>query len=218
MYTAKSLTFIISKNNHHKAIPMRNIMNHFKIDKCRALAMRAHEEQKRKYNGGPYFSHPNEVARLVTLFAIRLELPKDVQTDMTCTAYLHDVLEDCPHISESEIIHAGGDRVFGWVCALTNPSKDSPLKRAERKAIDRQFLATQCLEVRIIKLCDRFANLFEMLDDLKAGVLSKSEIKFVTGVYADESELLLDALAGTNDKLEEMVRGVIKELRECREN
>ena len=65
------------------------------ILKAAALAVRAHEGQKRKYTGFPYITHPARVAGRVGILPV-------VTEEMVAAAYLHDVLEDTT-ITKAEI-------------------------------------------------------------------------------------------------------------------
>lgn len=146
------------------------------ILKAAALAVRAHEGQKRKYNGRPYVTHPARVAGRVGL------LP-DVTEEMVAAAYLHDVLEDTT-ITREEIERETSPQVGFYVDWMTNKSKGIALPRAERKAMDRKRLAEAPPQVKLIKTLDRIDNLTEM-----AG--AKDDFK---KVYAQESLLLAEAL------------------------
>ena len=64
------------------------------LNRAYVYAMKAHGTQKRA-SGDPYFSHPLEVAAILT------DLKLDDATIVT--ALLHDVIEDTP-------MHAGRDR------------------------------------------------------------------------------------------------------------
>lgn len=146
------------------------------ILKAAALAVRAHEGQKRKYNGRPYVTHPARVAGRVGL------LP-DVTEEMVAAAYLHDVLEDTL-ITRYEIELETNVRVGYYVDWMTNKSKGLNLPRAERKAMDRKRLADAPSEIKLIKLLDRIDNLSEMAE-------AKDDFK---KLYAEESILLAETI------------------------
>lgn len=157
-----------------------------------ALAVRAHEGQKRKYNGRPYVTHPARVAGRVGL------LP-DVTEEMVAAAYLHDVLEDTT-MTRDEIERATSPQVGFYVDWMTNKSKGLSLPRAERKAMDRKRLMEAPIQVKQIKLIDRIDNLTEM-----AG--AKDDFK---KVYAEESIQLAEAIG--SGPLGEELMSLAKEL------
>jgi guanosine-3',5'-bis(diphosphate) 3'-pyrophosphohydrolase len=151
------------------------------------FARRAHEGQKRKFTGRPYIEHPGRVAARVSVYPGSTEA-------MVVAAWLHDVVEDTPTILD-EVAGAFGPEVARLVGELTNPSNDSSLSRAERKAQDRARLSGVSREAKIIKLLDRIDNLQEV-GDAPGGFRS---------LYAAESlalaEAIGDADAGLRDEL-----------------
>jgi len=158
------------------------------------LARRAHNGQKRKYNGRPYVEHPARVAA-------RTAIHPGATEEMVAAAFLHDVLEDTPVPSE-EIEALTNARVLYFVEWMTNRSKKTHpgANRAERKRIDRDRLAGAPGEVKIIKMVDRIDNLREMEGaDPGFGRL-----------YGQESLLLVEAL-------KEGDPGLATELRELAE-
>jgi len=149
------------------------------IERAMAFAEEAHKGQVRKYNGQPYFTHPARVAK-------RLE-NLGFWPEMVAAGYLHDVVEDCG-VKIEEIRSLFGDKVADLVLGLTNPSKGLKASRAERKKIDREHLATQTKNVKIIKLVDRIDNIREMND-------ADTDFKLL---YAKETLLLIPCLYSSN--------------------
>lgn len=164
------------------------------ILKAAALAVRAHEGQKRKYTGQPYVTHPARVAGRVALIP-------GVTEEMVAAAYLHDVLEDTT-TTRDEIEGVTNPQVGFYVDLLTNKSKGSALPREERKALDRKHLAEAPIQVRQIKALDRIDNLLEMVDAPKD----------FRKLYAAESILLADALG--DDPLVVELRALATKLKE----
>ena len=166
------------------------------------LAYRAHDGQHRKYNGAPYIGHPHQVYSRVAWWKA---LPEKQWLLMARAAWLHDVKEDCPHITDEEIIQAAGEDGFKLVCELTNPSKGSRAPRRVRKQMDRDHLAHVSWEAKIIKLFDRIVNLRDM---------EKCPEKDFIGLYASESmalyEILKDADEGLAKELLSWVRAAEK--------
>ena len=155
------------------------------ILKAAALAVRAHEGQKRKYNSLPYITHPARVAGRVGI------LPGATE-EMVAAAYLHDVLEDTT-VTREEIEEATNAQVGYYVDCMTNKSKGTGLPRAERKALDRKHLSEVPAEIKLIKAIDRIDNLLEM---------SGAPADFKKS-YAEESLLLADVL-GTGSLVDEL--------------
>lgn len=165
------------------------VMNKLVLD----LAIRAHEGQKRKFSDLPYIVHPIEVATEVGLMYQARGYAREYTLQQINIALLHDVVEDCPQITEQEIINIAGKDVLYYVKELTNPSKYSPqLNRADRKAMDREHLAHVSYPSKIIKLIDRTCNL---------GDISGAKDGFKR-LYCQESRLLLQVLSGTDAYLE----------------
>lgn len=150
------------------------------------LACTAHENQRRKYyTNVPYIVHPCRVAT-------RVESVRGVTDVMIAAAWLHDVVEDT-NVRPDEIEAACGLDVRTLVGWLTNPSKGSPLPRAQRKAMDRDHLAQAPWAARVIKLIDRTDNLNDMY--LAPFAFAK--------MYHAESMALLEVLRGTDLYLEQ---------------
>jgi (p)ppGpp synthase/HD superfamily hydrolase len=149
------------------------------------LARRAHEGQRRKYNGRPYVEHPARVAA-------RTALLPEVTEEMVAAAFLHDVIEDTP-IKLEEIVRDFGSSVGSLVEAMTNQSKVThpQANRAERKRLDRERLARIPRQAKLIKMIDRIDNLREMTGAPRG---------FLT-LYGQESLLLLEALGDTDELL-----------------
>ena len=140
------------------------------------FAAECHRGQKRKYHGGPYIEHPMRVAG-------RMAMREGATEDAVAAAWLHDVIEDCG-IDPPKLEYHFGEAVMVLVVGLTNPSCGSKAPRAERKRMDREHIAAECWEVKVIKLLDRIDNLSEMGED---------DPKF-RDLYNRETVLLADAI------------------------
>lgn len=148
------------------------------IIQAAALAQTAHSGQIRKWTQRPYIEHPMRVAGAVCMIPGVLE-------DVVAAAWLHDVLEDCPKYTK-DVAELSGS-VFEFVQDLTNRSKlpeHARKNRAERKKIDREYLAECHIWVQVVKLIDRLDNLREMS-------LGPADFKIK---YHEESLLLAEAL------------------------
>ncbi len=143
------------------------------------IAYTAHKGQNRKYgNDIPYIHHPMRVAFKIA------QLTRDEV--VIAAAILHDVLEDTD-VSPDVIARECGNDVLVLVQELTNPSKlpeHCKKPRAERKRIDREHLKEVSYAAKLIKLCDRIDNLY----DVGNGPADFRKL------YAKESRLLLECL------------------------
>ena len=114
--------------------------------------MKAHSNQKRA-SGDPYFSHPLEVAAILT------ELKLDDAT--IATALLHDVIEDTD-ATRAEIDSMFGAEIGTLVDGLTKIKKlDLVSKRAEQAENFRKLLIAISSDIRVllVKLADRLHNM-----------------------------------------------------------
>ena len=122
------------------------------LNRAYVYAMKAHSNQKRA-SGDPYFSHPLEVAAILT------DLKLDDAT--ITTALLHDVIED------TDVTRAEVDRLFGPVIGslvdgLTKIKKlDLVTKKAEQAENFRKLLVAISSDIRVllVKLADRLHNM-----------------------------------------------------------
>ena len=122
------------------------------LNKAYVYAMRAHGSQKRA-SGDPYFSHPLEVAAILT------ELRLDDATIVA--AVLHDTIEDTASTRE-EIDQIFGEEIGQLVDGLTKIKKlDLVSKRAEQAENVRKLLLAISVDVRVllVKLADRLHNM-----------------------------------------------------------
>ena len=120
-----------------------------RVEQAILFATRAHRNQKRKYTGEPYVTHPISVMEIVR------EVPHT--EDMLIAALLHDTVEDTD-VTLEDIRAEFGDTVAQYVNGLTDVSGLEDGNRAERKALDRAHTAVQCPEVKTIKLADLIHN------------------------------------------------------------
>ncbi|MBN8841371.1 MAG: bifunctional (p)ppGpp synthetase/guanosine-3',5'-bis(diphosphate) 3'-pyrophosphohydrolase, partial [Sphingomonadales bacterium] len=116
------------------------------------FSVNAHGTQKRA-SGDPYFSHPIEVAGILT------ELHLDDET--IATAILHDTVEDTVATPE-QISQLFGDNVARLVDGVTKLSKIEAQTENERAAENlRKFLLAMSGDIRVllVKLADRLHNM-----------------------------------------------------------
>src|SRR6516225_9760050 len=122
------------------------------LNRAYVYAMRAHGEQKRA-SGDPYFSHPLEVAAILT------DLKLDDAT--IAAALLHDTIEDTA-ATRAEIDQMFGRDIGTLVEGLTKLKKlDLVTKEAKQAENLRRLLLAIAEDVRVllIKLADRLHNM-----------------------------------------------------------
>ncbi len=122
------------------------------LNRAYVYAMKAHGNQKRA-SGDPYFSHPLEVAAILTEFKL---------DDATIVAaLLHDVIEDTD-VTRAEIDQMFGKEIGALVEGLTKIKKlDLVTKKAEQAENFRKLLVAISSDIRVllIKLADRLHNM-----------------------------------------------------------
>ncbi|MFT6071532.1 MAG: GTP pyrophosphokinase [Alphaproteobacteria bacterium] len=135
------------------------------INKAYVFAMYAHQQQKRA-NGDPYFSHPIEVACILT------ELCMDDTTIIT--ALLHDTIEDTT-ITRGDIAREFGETVAMLVDGVTKLTKleleevGKNFSAGEKQAENfRKLIIAVADDIRVllVKLADRLHNM-RTLDAIK---------------------------------------------------
>ncbi len=117
--------------------------------KAREFAREAHKSQPRKYVGGPYFAHLEEVAGMVKQAGLSL--------DVIAAAYLHDTIEDTP-VTIADLTTEFGLEIAKMVQALTDTPPTEGLNGEQRKAKDRARLAIASWETQSIKCADLISN------------------------------------------------------------
>lgn len=162
------------------------------IDAAEQFATDHHAHQCRKYNGNPYITHPARVAA-------RVAARPDAHQAMICAAWLHDTIEDCG-VTAEELAAIFGDDVAGLVVELTNKPRVEGVNRAARKKQDRDRIRLISRDAKVIKLIDRIDNVNEI-----------DKASDFWPVYAAESRLLLNALAGADVELEAELRSLLEE-------
>src|SRR6201991_4370348 len=122
------------------------------LNRAYVFSMQAHGSQKRA-SGDPYFSHPIEVAGILT------DLKLDDETIVT--AILHDTIEDTVATHE-EIERLFGPNIARMVDGVTKLSKIEAQSENERAAENlRKFLMAMSDDIRVllVKLADRLHNM-----------------------------------------------------------
>ncbi len=122
------------------------------LNRAYVYTVQKHGSQKRA-SGDPYFSHPVEVAGLMT------DLKLDQATIIT--ALLHDTVEDTLATIEDIEAHFGPE-VARLVDGVTKLSKIEAMPENERAAENlRKFLLAMSEDIRVllVKLADRLHNM-----------------------------------------------------------
>ncbi|HEX8640309.1 MAG TPA: bifunctional (p)ppGpp synthetase/guanosine-3',5'-bis(diphosphate) 3'-pyrophosphohydrolase [Allosphingosinicella sp.] len=122
------------------------------INRAYVFSMKAHGSQTRA-SGDPYYSHPIEVAGILT------DLRLDDETIVT--AILHDTIEDTLATPE-EIEKRFGPNVARLVDGVTKLSKIEAQSESQRAAENlRKFLLAMSGDIRVllVKLADRLHNM-----------------------------------------------------------
>jgi GTP diphosphokinase / guanosine-3',5'-bis(diphosphate) 3'-diphosphatase len=122
------------------------------LNRAYVFAMKAHGTQRRA-SGDPYFSHPLEVAAILT------ELKVDDATIVA--AMLHDTIEDTA-VTREQIDTAFGDEIGGLVDGLTKLGRfDFVSRHAQQAENFRKLLLAIADDARVllVKLADRLHNM-----------------------------------------------------------
>jgi GTP pyrophosphokinase len=122
------------------------------VNRAYIYAMKMHGSQKRA-SGDPYFSHPLEVAGILT------EMKLD--TASICTALLHDTVEDTDATLE-EIRKLFGPEIERLVDGVTKLSKIEFQTAQEKQAENFRKLVlamSEDIRVLLVKLADRLHNM-----------------------------------------------------------
>ena len=155
------------------------------VDKALIFATVHHCYQERKYDGGPYISHPVSVAKKLSELGYREEV--------IAASVLHDVVEDTDATEQD--IHdvfghlVGGNTVCNFVQLLTDDSAGLG-NRKVRKEHDANRIANSPVDVQNIKIADLIDNSTSIIEH---------DPDFAR-VYIKEKEALLDKLSPLCDE------------------
>ena len=122
------------------------------LNRAYVFGVKAHGNQKRD-SGDPYFSHPLEVAGILT------DLKLDEATIVT--ALLHDTIEDT-HATHDEIEKMFGREIADLVDGVTKLSKLELQSEQTKQAENfRKFMLAMSTDIRVllVKLADRLHNM-----------------------------------------------------------
>ncbi|WP_425231189.1 RelA/SpoT family protein [Sphingomonas sp.] len=150
------------------------------LNRAYVFSMQKHGTQKRA-SGDPYFSHPIEVAGILT------DLHLDDET--IATAILHDTVEDTVATPE-EIEQLFGPSVARLVDGVTKLSKIEAQSDNERAAENlRKFLLAMSDDIRVllVKLADRLHNM-RTLHHIKSEEKRRRIARETIDIYAPLAE------------------------------
>ncbi|MBV9061710.1 MAG: bifunctional (p)ppGpp synthetase/guanosine-3',5'-bis(diphosphate) 3'-pyrophosphohydrolase, partial [Alphaproteobacteria bacterium] len=122
------------------------------LNRAYVYAMKAHGKQFRA-SGDPYFSHPLEVAAILT------ELKLDVPTIVT--ALLHDTVEDT-YVTIGDVTQNFGEEIANLVDGVTKLSQLELFSERTKQAENFRKLMlaiTNDIRVLLVKLADRLHNM-----------------------------------------------------------
>ncbi len=141
------------------------------IQKAYFKAGAAHKGQTR-LSGGPYFSHPLEVANLLA------ELQLDAPT--ICAGLLHDTIEDTAVTYEELEVNFGKDvaRIVEGVTKISKCQFDSR-EEAQAESIRKMILAmADDIRVIMVKLADRLHNMstLEFQKEIKQRLIAQETL------------------------------------------
>lgn len=164
------------------------------INRAYVFAMQAHGGQTRA-SGDPYFSHPLEVADILT--SLKLD------TSSIVTALLHDTVEDT-EATLDDIEEQFGPEIRGLVDGVTKLSrletKSENLKQAEnfRKLL---VAMSEDLRVLLVKLADRLHNM-RTLHHIKSPEKRQRIARETLDIYASLAERI--GMRRLKDELQEL--------------
>lgn len=114
---------------------------------------KAHSNQFRKKTGIPYFSHCVDVMNTVTRWGF-------VDVTTLKAAIAHDVLEDCPFVTEEMLLGVIGQESFDVVKELTFKEVSGSPKAAQKEQYMHSF-RNSSLRALCVKLADRYCNILD---------------------------------------------------------
>jgi len=153
----------------------------------------AHGDQKRKYSGEPYWTHPNAVAKILE----SVGCPDHI----VIAGLLHDVVEDTDKtIYDIDAIF--GNKVAKVVEQVTDVSQPQDGNRRERKLMDKNHLAISDYSGATVKLADLIHNTMSIV---------KHDKSFAK-IYLEEKKELLKVLKHGHKGLYEIASLLVKEL------
>ena len=131
-----------------------------RLDDASVFAAEQFRDKFRKQTSIPYLTHLWAVAALVG--------EHGGGEDQIIAALLHDVLEDCPDVTESDLRARFGDRVTRYVVALSDTVESPKPPWKERKEAYLAHLASESADLKLISCADKLHNCRSILRDHRA--------------------------------------------------
>lgn len=172
------------------------------IQAATEIAFIKHVGQTRKYDGAPYFTHVERVARLAEAHGL--------SDNQIAAAYLHDVLEDTPTTADelrqilidSDVSGLDAAIIVSLVVQLTDVyvlKRYPNHNRKARKALESERLSQISREAKLIKLCDLIDNTSDIVGQDKGfAVVYLREKQTILAGFGDVAETELYQLALDN--------------------
>ncbi|MBU6184777.1 MAG: HD domain-containing protein, partial [Rickettsiales bacterium] len=130
-----------------KSLDTQNVLDFELINKAIYWARKYHGDQKRK-SGDPYYSHPLEVAYMVSEYKLK--------TDVIAASILHDIVEDT-EVTVEMIEGTFGQRIAEMVDRLTR-DRPNGTKLSVEDILYNNYIKND-IEVILIKCIDRVHNM-----------------------------------------------------------
>lgn len=160
------------------------------VIKAANFAARKHRDQRRKdVDASPYINHP---IALATVLSNEAGITDPV---VLSAALLHDTVEDT-ETTFAELQAEFGKTIAAVVMEVTD---DKKLPKPERKRLQVVHARTASRRARVVKLADKICNLRDLVSSPPASWKLRRKRK-----YFDWSKEVIDALRGTNRKLEKL--------------
>ncbi|MBK5912310.1 bifunctional (p)ppGpp synthetase/guanosine-3',5'-bis(diphosphate) 3'-pyrophosphohydrolase [Rhodothalassium salexigens] len=169
-------------------------LNEAQLNRAYVFSMKAHGSQVRA-SGDPYFSHPLEVAGILTKMKL--------DSDTIVTALLHDVVEDTVSTID-EIEGLFGSKIAELVDGVTKLSRIEMQTESQRQAENfRKFVLAMSNDIRVllVKLADRLHNM-RTLHYIKKPEKRRRIARETLDIYAPLAERV--GLRWMKDELEEL--------------
>jgi (p)ppGpp synthase/HD superfamily hydrolase len=163
------------------------------INDALMLAIKAHGQQRRKYTGELYVTHPIAVSKIVETV--------DHTPEMIAAALLHDVVEDT-YVTMDELCDMFGPKVGMYVHYCTNVSEKADGNRSFRKKMDADHFAFGPAESQTIKVADLIHNSISIIE---------YDQKFFHRAYKHEKKYMLEVLTKADPILVDQAQTILSE-------
>lgn len=125
------------------------------LQKIIEFAVESHKGQFRKHSGLPYIVHPMAVMSMLSKWEIDDPL-------VLKAALCHDILEDCPNVTEQQIADVAGEDTLSVVKELTFICTDESHK-PKQKSLYLESFASKSLHALVVKIADRICNIHDFI-------------------------------------------------------